>query len=73
LRFAIEPRLPFICLTKTDDADSVGERNVTEQVQSLVQIPDGHAPLLAVAGIIGDQRGLEIEIGAPSDRSSSLG
>jgi hypothetical protein len=72
LRFAIELCLPFIRLAGTDDANSVWERNVAEQVQSLVQIPDGYAPFLAVAGIIGDQCGLEVEIRSPLERESAF-
>ena len=55
----------MIRLAETDDADSVWKRNVAEQVQSLVQISDGNPPHFVAAGIIGDQRGLEIEVRRP--------
>jgi hypothetical protein len=47
--FAISLCFPRIRFVETDDADSIGQRDTADEMERLVQIPDGDASGFTVA------------------------
>ncbi|MFZ0393291.1 MAG: hypothetical protein WCF17_20835 [Terracidiphilus sp.] len=72
LRFAITLCLPLVGSAKTDDAKSVRQGNITEQMQAPIQISNRDTPHLALAGVVHEDCGLEIEIRSPLKGKSTF-
>jgi len=72
LRFAIELGLSLVGLAETDHANAIGFGDITKQVQSLVQIPNGNAPRFAFANLCVEERSGKIEFRGPLERKPTL-